>query len=845
MRLILKIILQIAFFNCFLFFSILNAQDKTTLEVSAIDQNLSVIKQISVKLKTVKGQIIKETETNKSTTFIFSDLIDEDYVLEVSSVGFKTSIKKIKIFKGKNLTTVKLEIEEIKANIEVTKNEVEERVDGALNANLSQESINSLPDNPNEIADELKRRYGEDIVIRVNGFTGGQIPSKEQIASIRVTRSSFDSQFHQIGQTTVDIKTRADDQVFFGFANASYNNSFLNSRNPIATKRLPSQNTNVFGVLVFPTINKNRTAFSLQFINFFSSKVNNIIAIVPNEQISKRIKTGSSNINLSFIANHNLSKHHTLNVGYTVGKNNLSNLGVGDLNLAERAYSNDSISHNIRLLESGNIKTTASQFRLEFSDINTKNIANNQNLSIDVIGVFYKGGAGINNKNHEQKLLLSEIIYYDYLKNSFKFGTDIEYENRKQESSDNLFGTFVFSSLVDFLNNRPYSFTQRRATTAIKLSQIQLAGFVQDDIRLYKNFQIGLGLRYERQNNFKDNNNFSPRLSFVWSPDKEAKVVIRSGVGVFYKWFDTTPLSTILSNDGRNGGDLIIINPSYPNPATGGIIGNSLPPSITKKDDNLRNPDTFISKTVINYRINNKFNLESIYTFKRSVHQFRSRDINSPINGVRPNSLYGRITQVESSGNSKENALELKFDGSLKKGFSFDAIYKLGKIKSDFEDIFSLPTNSYNTSLENSVSNLDQRHKFSTRLSFPSWKNLSLSTTFRLESPRPYTITTGRDDNGDSVINDRPTGIGRNSVRGDWFKQIDANFSWKTKLGREDAKNPLSKIKNQIVFTTTIQNLFNQTNLQNFVGIQTSPFFRQATSANSSRNVQFGLSYIF
>jgi hypothetical protein len=364
-------------------------------------------------------------------------------------------------------------------------------------------------------------------------------------------------------------------------------------------------------------------------------------------------------------------------------------------------------------------------------------------------------------------------------------------------------------------------------------------------VRLYKNFQIGLGLRYERQSNIKDNNNFSPRLSFVWSPDKESKIVMRSGVGVFFKWLDTTPLSTILSNDGRNGSDLIIINPSYPNPETGGIIGNSLLPSIFRKDENLRNSDTFISKTVVNYRISNQFNLESTYTFKRGLHQFRSRDINSPINGVRPNSLFARITQVESSGNSRENALEFKFDGSLKKGFSFDLIYKIGKINSDFEDIFSLPVNSYNTSLENSVSNLDQRHKFSTRLSFPSWKNLSFNTTFRLESPRPYSITTGRDDNGDSVINDRPPGVGRNSERGDWFKQVDANFSWKTKLRKEDAKNALSKIKNQIVFTATIQNLFNQTNLQNFVGIQTSPFFRQATSARNARSIEVGMSFTF
>ena len=33
-------------------------------------------------------------------------------------------------------------------------------------------------------------------------------------------------------------------------------------------------------------------------------------------------------------------------------------------------------------------------------------------------------------------------------------------------------------------------------------------------------------------------------------------------------------------------------------------------------------------------------------------------------------------------------------------------------------------------------------------------------------SATPYTIRTGRDDNGDLVFNDRPAGVGRNTERG-------------------------------------------------------------------------------
>lgn len=124
------------------------------------------------------------------------------------------------------------------------------------------------------------------------------------------------------------------------------------------------------------------------------------------------------------------------------------------------------------------------------------------------------------------------------------------------------------------------------------------------------------------------------------------------------------------------------------------------------------------------------------------------------------------------------------------------------------------------------------------------WKLFDINSIFRLESPKPYTITTGLDNNNDSIVNDRPLGIRRNSLRGDWFKQFDINVSWKTRLNKKN-KDPLSILRNQVTYTLTIQNLFNQTNKREFVGIQTSPFFGQATSSSLARTIQFNLNYIF
>jgi hypothetical protein len=47
-----------------------------------------------------------------------------------------------------------------------------------------------------------------------------------------------------------------------------------------------------------------------------------------------------------------------------------------------------------------------------------------------------------------------------------------------------------------------------------------------------------------------------------------------------------------------------------------------------------------------------------------------------------------------------------------------------------------------------------------------------------VSSGRPYTITTGFDDNNDTVFNDRPEGVGRNSARGTWQRDVNLRLGW-------------------------------------------------------------------
>jgi hypothetical protein len=140
----------------------------------------------------------------------------------------------------------------------------------------------------------------------------------------------------------------------------------------------------------------------------------------------------------------------------------------------------------------------------------------------------------------------------------------------------------------------------------------------------------------------------------------------------------------------------------------------------------------------------------------------------------------------------------------------------------------------------------------------------SISTIFQATSALPYNITTGFDNNGDTVINDRPPGLGRNSARGAARWEIGSRLSWGKSFGPEaqqtggpqvrmvriggggDGAAPPSlpgaaTKKYRFELYAQASNLLNHSNLGAFSGVQTSPFFAQATSAQSPRRMELGM----
>jgi hypothetical protein len=200
-------------------------------------------------------------------------------------------------------------------------------------------------------------------------------------------------------------------------------------------------------------------------------------------------------------------------------------------------------------------------------------------------------------------------------------------------------------------------------------------------------------------------------------------------------------------------------------------------------------------------------------------------------------------------------------------GFFWSANYLLMKNTNESDSPFSLPVNNFNHRAERGPAANDIRHLFSAFVSRRLFKGFAASAIISANSALPYNITTGFDNNLDSVINDRPFRVGRNSGRGAGRWEIGSRLSWGVNFGPEQqptggqrvrmvrvgpgegASAPMigaaSTKRYRLELYAQAFNLLNHTNPGAFSGVQTSPFFGRATSAQLPRRFELGMRFNF
>ena len=326
----------------------------------------------------------------------------------------------------------------------------------------------------------------------------------------------------------------------------------------------------------------------------------------------------------------------------------------------------------------------------------------------------------------------------------------------------------------------PTQFSINGGKPLARISQIDFGGFLQDDWKVRPNFTVGYGLRYETQTNVSSHFNFAPRLYVAWAPDggaqKTPKTVIRLGFGIFYdrisenlslnalrlnginqqQFIITAPLAT--DNSARAQQARVILS-RFPNTPTAEELNAFALPQVTRTlAPDITAPYSYATGLIVERQLPKKITLTGLVLSYNTRHLLRSRDINAPLaSGVRPDPTKGDIYQFESSGTQNLRQYSIGIRSQLNPALTIFANYTLGYANGDADSPFSFPANQYDLTGEYARTGFDARHRFTFggTIGVPRLK-LSLNPIIIARSGQPFNITTGTDNNHDSLINDRP-----------------------------------------------------------------------------------------
>lgn len=490
--------------------------------------------------------------------------------------------------------------------------------------------------------------------------------------------------------------------------------------------------------------------------------------------------------------------------------------------------------------------------------------------------------------------------FRQFLNNNFRQGT----------------GAFNFPTVAAFLAGSANSFSVTLGNQSSSIAEGALGFFIQDNFKCRRNLTLELGLRYEwnmtpteRYDRFivfdqrtaslaragadfdeiyhQNYKNVQPRIGFAWDPWGDGKTSVRGG----YALLTDQPMTSVVTGAAANpplavpltfAGTIRLDNAITLARATG-----LAPQTVDRGFDNAYMQDWNLN---VQRELTHDLWVSAGYFGSKGTHLILRRNINQPVDGVRPYSALsasgailpgtplGNITQAEGAGNSSYNALWVTANQRLRRGLQFSASYTWSK-SLDYNSFSSqgvVVQNSYDLRSDRGLSDFDARHRFVVsaiyELPFSGSQLVErwqISAIVQAQSGSPFNIVTS-----DSTINGvagtlRPdvtgpiniTGsverwfdtsvftpvarfgsLGRNVVIGPGFNNTDFSISKQTKLREGTA----------VQFRAEFFDVFNHVNFGQPGNVVGTPAFGRITStrfptgeSGSSRQMQFAIKLVF
>jgi Carboxypeptidase regulatory-like domain/TonB dependent receptor len=712
--------------------------------------------------------------------------------------------------------------------------------------------------------------------------------TQDAVAEVQVLTNQFSAEFGRALGGAVNVITRSGTNDFHGRGFYYGQDGTWNEKNFFAkTAPKPTNTTKLFGATLGGPITKDKT-------HFFAS----VERVQQDAPITLRDPNGGPSTNLISPfrgwgvfakVTHQLNQKHSLQFAYLLDKNTTENANVGGIAQVSNGYFRPNRNDTLIASDIGVLSPTlVNELRAQWQK-NDRLAVPNSDQGPEVVrpsSQIGRNSGGVFGQL-EKKIQVTDTLTKITGNHALKLGGNYQVVYGSEWAFQSFFtGQYVFDTDRAFnaadASTYPIRYTSATGTPNASVNNNIFGAFAEDSWKATRDVTLNLGLRYDREygdaerpfKGFPDNNNFAPRFSFAWTPGGSRTTSVRGGFGRFYYRLNgNLGVNMIIQGAPPPDGigttnTLVLVNPGYPdpngvNPRGGSGVRTSLKTG-GYSDGNEVTPFGDQLSVGVAHELGGNFAISADYVSTRGKHYVRASDKNfpDPVTGLKPKPDFAQYWVYDTNGHMWYDGLLVRLEKRMSHNYQFSLAYTFSKTLDDTWPEFITqgggPQAWYNPSAEKALSATsglnaddDERHHVTLSGLYKLPLGFELSGVLQANSHRRFNITTGRDNNGDGVLADRPNLVNGAYVDTGTGPGVQGNLGKNAGIGPD-----YFAIDARLAKTFSVKDLrlkvigeaFNITNRVNYSTIQgniRSALFNQPIAARRPRTIQVGAQFDF